>query len=334
MARLALTGDVMLGRRVGKTLAQRPPEDPWGDILEDLRAAEALMVNLECQIATSGRPEPGRVFHFRAPPEAIDVLQAAHIDLVTLANNHALDFGGVALEETLERLDDAGIEHVGAGSTVEDAWEPCRLSVDDLTVGVVAFTDNVPAWDIEKRQPGLAFCPVDPQGATYERLVEEVRGLARACDVTIVTAHWGPNMRRRPPTSFQAVARGLVDAGADLFWGHSAHLFQGIELRERGVILYDAGDFLDDYRRDPDEHNERSFLFEVELSEHAVGPVHLLPVEIDPRACRVGRADEESATWTVDRMQELCEPFGTRLVPGDREGWWQATRAPRGDGDG
>jgi len=313
MAEIALGGDVMLGRKVGTRLADRPPRATWAAIGERMRAADTTMVNLECVVAEQGTPQPGVRFHFQAPPAAVDALQAAGVDLVSQANNHALDMGPAALAESLERLEAAGIATVGAGDSSEQAWRPARLTVDGLDVAVTAFTDNRPAWDVERRQPGLADVEVDPEGPGYAFLEREVRGLSREADLVVVSAHWGPNMRREPPAAFRRFARGLVDAGADVFWGHSAHLFQAVEPRDRGVILYDTGDLVDDYRRDPDEHNEISFLFLVEAGPRGVRRVELVPTRIDPREGVVDRADASARSFALSRMRELCEPFGTEL---------------------
>lgn len=317
MPTLALTGDVMLGRKVAEAIAERPPEHVWGSALPRLRAAEGLVVNLECVIADGGEPQPGRTFHFRTPPEAVEVLGTAGVDAVSLANNHVLDFGDEALEETIDRLDQAGIEHAGAGRTVDEAWAPARFRVGDQTVGLLAFTDNVPSWSVERRRPGVLYAEIDPQGAQLEAIEREVSTLAQEVDVTIVGPHWGPNMRRQPPEVFQEVAHGLLDAGADILWGHSAHLFQAVERHEDGVVLYDTGDFVDDYRIDPEEHNEISFLFEVHLAGGRVGSVELVPVRIDPRARQVNLADASAASWARERMRELCDPFGTELEATD-----------------
>lgn len=315
MPRLALTGDVMLGRNVADAIREHGPAHPWGeDVLERLEAAEGVGVNLECVIAERGTPDPDRTFNFRAPPAAVETLSRAHVDVATLANNHVLDFGPEALEETWARLDDAGIAHTGSGPRAELAWRPARVDVAGQDVVVLAFTDNVRAWDVERRRPGVAWARVDPDSAGIQRLAEAVRGLARSSDLVVVSAHWGPNMRRTPPERFRTVARGLIEAGADIFWGHSAHLFQAVERHQGGVILYDTGDFVDDYRIDPDEHNEISFLFELSVHRGRVGAVELVPVRIDPTACRVEIADASAAGFAHERMASLCEPFGTELV--------------------
>ncbi len=308
---IALGGDVMLGRKVGAKLGDRPPSATWGRVGEVFCEADAAMVNLECVIAEAGSPAPGRTFHFQAPPAAVDVLQAADIDAVSLANNHVLDMGSVALEESLERLGEAGIQTVGAGRDLEEAWRPIQLEADELELAVIAFTDNTPEWDIARRQPGLAYATVDPDSSGFTDLAREIEGLARENDLVIASAHWGPNMRRRPPPRFRRFARGLIDAGADVFWGHSAHLFQAVEPYGDGLILYDTGDLVDDYRIDSTEHNEISFVFLVHAGPRRVHRVELAPVQIDPRACCVDLADASARSFAFSRMMELCEEIDT-----------------------
>jgi capsule synthesis protein PGA_cap len=118
--RIALTGDVMLGRLVDEYVIRNPalpPQTIWGEVLPLLLAADGRFINLECVIGTDGRPwrQESKAFHFRADPRAIEALQAARIDCVTLANNHSLDFGADVLLECFALLDQAGIRHAGAG---------------------------------------------------------------------------------------------------------------------------------------------------------------------------------------------------------------------------
>jgi poly-gamma-glutamate synthesis protein (capsule biosynthesis protein) len=117
-------------------------------------------------------------------------------------------------------------------------------------------------------------------------------------------------MVEAPPEPFREFARWLLDRGVDVVHGHSAHVFQGIEVYRGRPILYDTGDFVDDYAVDPDRRNDRSFLFEVATS--ATGePVELRlrPTEIDD--CSVRRARDDAAAWSRDRMRALSAPFGT-----------------------
>src|SRR5918994_849177 len=131
---LALVGDVMLGRRVNEALGDMPPEEPWGDALPVLDAADLRVVNLECAITTHDRRwnRTPKTFHFRADPSrAVGVLRAARIDACSLANNHTMDFEEAGLLDTLEHLDAAGIRHAGAGRDLEEAARPVVLDAPD-----------------------------------------------------------------------------------------------------------------------------------------------------------------------------------------------------------
>src|SRR5207245_7714512 len=124
MVRIALAGDTMLGRLVAERLETEPPSALFApELVEITHEADAFVLNLECCISERGEPwpAPGKPFFFRAPPRAAEVLADAGVDCVTLANNHALDFGEPALLDTFSHLQDAGISWVGAGATLSDA---------------------------------------------------------------------------------------------------------------------------------------------------------------------------------------------------------------------
>src|ERR671919_2032938 len=116
--KLGLAGDTMLGRKVAGAIAEKGPASLVGeDVVGIAREADLLVLNLECCISDRGErwPDPAKPFFFRAPPAAVDLLNHLGVDCVTLANNHALDFGDEGLEDTLAHLDAAGNAHVGAG---------------------------------------------------------------------------------------------------------------------------------------------------------------------------------------------------------------------------
>lgn len=148
MIRLGLCGDVMLGRLVDRYVLADPAIDPafvWGDTLPLWKAVDLRFVNLECVIASGGDPWIPKVFHFRARPRAVEALRAAGIDLVTLANNHILDFGYPALRECLSLLRQASIQWAGAGETADAAAAPAVVAAGGTTAAVVAVADGEPA---------------------------------------------------------------------------------------------------------------------------------------------------------------------------------------------
>lgn len=311
---LACLGDVMLARGVSETLARCEPAELWGDLLPVLAAADLRLANLECCISDSGRPfDPPRVFSFRAIPKAIDVLRVARIDVVTLANNHSLDWGPEALLDTLGRLERAGIAHVGAGATLDDAARPVVLDAPDGTrVGVVAFADHYLEYAATPSRPGTCVIEIDRSNVPRViRLVELAR--AMGADRVVVTAHWGPNMRTHPTAAFRDFARAVMDGGADAWFGHSAHILQGVEFHHGRPIVYDGGDFLDDYAVDPELRNDRSLLWTLRVADRVA--VEACPVQLE--FARTTLARGETFGWTEDRLAELCAEMGTAVRRAD-----------------
>lgn len=306
---LALAGDVMLGRGVRPSLHSMKADEPWGDVLPLLHAADVRIVNLECAITDRRRrwqPTP-KVFYFRGDIRALDVLRAARIDGCSLANNHTLDFEVEGLLDTLHHLDSAGIRHAGAGRNREEAERPALLPQG---VGLVAFTDNEAPFAAGPDRPGTAFIEVgDAALAPAGAAIDAAR--AAGARTVVFSIHWGPNMRLRPPPHFRRFARAVIDRGADVFYGHSAHVPQGVEVYRGRPILYDTGDFLDDYAVDEELRNDLSFLFLVCLRDGVPCELRLEPVHLG--YAHVHRARGRERDRLLRREIELSEELGTRL---------------------
>lgn len=307
MSTLALGGDVMLGRFVDVTLNERGPRYVWGDVLPLLHSVDLRLVNLECALTRHAGRWGEKAFYFRADPNnGVAALQLAKIDCVALANNHVLDYGEAGLRETIRVLDDAAIARAGAGEDERQARAPTLLAARDARVAVVSFADHPAEWAAGARTPGINYVRLENGVAQ----VRETLAAARAeADIVVASFHWGPNMRARPSEAFRAFARAVVDAGADVFWGHSAHVVQGVELRGGRVILYDAGDLLDDYAVDADLRNDRSALFLVRLRGRVIERVEIVPVRIHEE--QVNLAVGEDREWFASRFRELCRELGT-----------------------
>ena len=316
MTTLALTGDVMLGRGVNETLGAARPEEPWGDVLPLLGSADLRIINLECAITAHKRPwsRTPKVFHFRADPLAASrVLEAARIDACSLANNHTLDFEERGLLDTLTHLDTAGIRHAGAG---RDGGEAARPALLDGGVALVAFTDNEPPFAAGPGKPGTNYLPVSVESEVLRRVGEAIGAAREAGARTVVFSnHWGPNMVERPREVFRRFARAVVDLGADLYYGHSAHVFQGVEIYRGKPILYDTGDFIDDYAVDPRLRNDRSFLFRVSVEAGALERLELFPVSLPYARVELARGAEREAI--LDRMVGLSAEMGTAFDRGE-----------------
>lgn len=314
MTRLMLTGDVMLGRLVDRYVLSDRAADPafvWGDVLPLLRGADLRLVNLECVIATGGDPWVPKVFHFRAGPRAIDTLRRAGIDLVSVANNHVLDYGHAALMECLALLRTGGVTYTGAGRDALEAGAPAVVQAASSRIAVVAMADGEPGWEAADARPGINRIEYNAHGLTESHRTRIASALARGrdgADVVIASAHVGPNWGA-PTPEMRALAHQVIDLGADLFWGHSNHTVQGIEIYGGRPICYACGDFVDDYAVDPVERNDLSCLFEVQVDAARVRRIALHPVRIAD--LHVSVAAHEDARWVHEWMRDRLSAFGT-----------------------
>jgi len=318
MITLALVGDVMLGRGVDEALKDYGrPEEPWGDALPVLDAADLRLINLECAITTHDRPwnRTPKTFHFRADPSrAVGVLRAARIDACSLANNHTMDFEEVGLLDTLVHLDAAGIRHAGAGRNLEEAARPVVLDAPDAEkVALLAFTDNEPPFAAGVARPGTNYLPTSLEPEVLNRVEAAIAGAREAgADTILFSEHWGPNMRERPRGLFRRFAHAVVDRGADVYYGHSAHVFQGVEIYRGKPILYDTGDFIDDYAVDARLRNDRSFVFRVSVEGGALRRLELIPVVLSYARTELAAGEEREEI--LARMKRLSAEMGTRLL--------------------
>jgi poly-gamma-glutamate capsule biosynthesis protein CapA/YwtB (metallophosphatase superfamily) len=290
--RLALAGDTMLGRGVADELAKRPPETLVAtEVAELMRAADYCVVNLECCISERGEPIP-KAFNFRAPPQAVETLVHLGVDCVLLANNHALDYGIEALLDTFEHLREAGIRWAGAGENLEQARAPVVLE----GLPIVAFCDHAAGSAAGCHRPGIAYA--DLRDGLPDWLLGSSSG-------ALVCPHWGPNMTPAPLRYVRAAARRMCDAGAALVAGTSAHVFQGVE----GHVLYDLGDFIDDYAVHPQLRNDHGLLIFVDLEPDGLRRIEGVPIRLEYAYTRLARGEE--ADWIRRRFGEACAALGT-----------------------
>ena len=317
--KLLFVGDVMLGRLVNQALKARPPEYPWGNTLDVFRSADVRFCNLECSLSDRGvrRSPETKAFHFRSDARNVEVLKRAGIDAVSLANNHILDFDETALTDTLDILDRNRICHAGAGRNAAGASAPAVLRIGDKTIAFFAFTDNEPGWKASEGRPGIHSLPTDPDDRDVKRFRSLVEQAREKEDLIVVSAHWGPNWGRKVPEEHAALAHCLVDSGADVVFGHSAHVFRAVEIYRDRPILYSTGDFVDDYAVDRIERNDESFVFLVELGEGEETRVVLYPTTI--REFQANLAEGARARTIAEKMQSHCRSWNTTSSWGPAE---------------
>ena len=311
--RLLLVGDVMLGRLVNQAMLGRPPGWVWQDTLTLFESADWRACNLECVLTHRRRPAHlSKAFHFRSDPGNIRALTAAGFNAVSIANNHVLDFGSEALLEMIARLDACGIRHAGAGRDIAEASRPAVSHVGGVRIGLLAATDNEPAWAASEDKPGVFHVPASDGSAMKKGcLVPAVEDARRQVDLLIVSMHWGPNRGWDPPLGHRSLADTLIEAGADVVYGHSAHVFRGIEIKRGRPVIYSAGDFVDDYAVDDYERNDWTLVLVVETQGRRLVHLRLRPALIS--GCRTRLAEGAEAEPILHKAAELCKAEGTNV---------------------
>jgi poly-gamma-glutamate synthesis protein (capsule biosynthesis protein) len=317
--RLVLAGDVMLGRLAGEAMLREGADYPLRAVSALLRGADLAIANLECAISEPAERWHGvpKTFYFRAPPAAGQALADAGIGLVSLANNHILDYGVQGLLDTLRILDAHGIAHAGAGADLSAALAPAIVERQGMRIGMAAFCDHQDDFAAGEHRPGMAWLGLDDEAAAIEAFARALAPLrAQGVRWPILSLHWGPNMVTEPCPQQRRLARAAIEVGWNIVYGHSAHVFQGVEWYAGCPILYAAGDLVDDYALDPAFRNDHQLLFALELGKETVERVVMQPLFI--HRCRVQMADEVQGEWILARMGERCRELGaeTRVKDG------------------
>jgi poly-gamma-glutamate synthesis protein (capsule biosynthesis protein) len=240
--RVILVGDIMLDRGVEYMVEKEGSGNfkfPFWKIADYLEKADVLFGNLESPISDKGE-KIGSIYSFRTEPEAIDGLTFAGFDVLSVANNHAFDYGWEALEDTLRRLKEAGIDYIGIDSPV--IKEVNGSTGSPLRIAFLAYTNlGLPSW-------GIGWADWN----NLEEIKKEIQETKQKADILIVSLHAGEEYQKTPNQFQIDFAKMAVDAGADLVVGHHSHVIQPNEeypstnSGQVGYIFYGLGNFVFD----------------------------------------------------------------------------------------
>jgi poly-gamma-glutamate synthesis protein (capsule biosynthesis protein) len=238
---LAFGGDVHFEGTPGVELASDPAL-VMASIAPVLRRADLAVVNLETAVTMGGRAT-AKQFVFRTPPSAFAALRAGGVDVASMANNHGMDFGEAGLRDSLAAARRYRFPVIGIGLNAKQAYEPFRRTINGQRIAVIGATqviddELISAWSAGLHKPGLASAKDVP------RLVQEVRAARRTSDTVVVFLHWGVELAQCPSAVQRALARQLVDAGADVVVGGHAHRVQGAGRMGRALVDYGLGNFV------------------------------------------------------------------------------------------
>ncbi len=238
------------------------------DLLSEMDAVDIMMLNNEFAYSTRGTKEEDKSYTFRAHPKRVEILQKMSVDIVSLANNHALDYGPDALLDTFDTLDSAGIEYVGAGDNFNRAKAPIYYRVGNKTISYVAASHVIFAmdWYATEDRPGMI--------GTYDPtiLLESIEVAKSNSDYVAVFVHWGVERNSMPESYQKNLAKKYIDAGADIVIGCHPHVMQGIELYKGKPIAYSLGNYWFN------KSTNRSGMLKVYLNPDGTLKAQLLPV--------------------------------------------------------
>ncbi|MEJ2605449.1 MAG: CapA family protein [Anaerolineales bacterium] len=288
---LVAVGDVMLDRRIGERIANGNPIFPFELVFDFLSTADVTVGNLECAMGEQGAPVD-KGYTFRAPAEAARSFAIAGFDLLSLANNHAMDYGPEALLDAISLLEKNHVQSVGAGEDAAAAAAPVILTANGTNIAFLSYVDvpvevrgfDARSWTATQNQPGVSWA--DP-----EQMRADIAAVRPLADIIVVLLHSGYEYVVQPSLPQVTAAHTAIDAGADLVLGHHAHVLQGIEFYNQGVIVYGLGNFVFD-----DGDIYQTALLNVWLDSGGVREIEVVPMMLTdegrPRLATAEEADE------------------------------------------
>ncbi len=212
------------------------------DVIEEMKSADIMMLNNEFPYSNAGTPTEGKQFTFRADPSYVSYLHDLGVDIVSLANNHAYDYGEEAFLDTMSTLKAAGIPYVGAGANEQEAMRPVYYIINDMKIAFVSATqiekaDYPDTKGAEGDSPGVFRC------WDGEKLLQVVAEAKENSDFVIVYVHWGTESQEETDWAQDKQAPELVEAGADIIIGSHPHILQKIDVIKGVPVVYSLGNF-------------------------------------------------------------------------------------------
>lgn len=306
---LAAVGDIMLGRTLGSAILNGRLEYPFANVAPLLQNADLTIGNLESALGDTGQPAD-KSYTFQAPPAAAQSLALAGFDLVSLANNHALDFGPESLLQGIELLNGQNIAAVGAGANAAAAYAPTILEVRGLRLAFLAYV-NVPvegrppyfdtqSWTATENGPGLAW-------ATAEQIRADVGLIRPEVDHVIVSLHSGHEYVAEITPLQQELGHAAIEAGASMVIGHHAHILQGIEFYQGGVIVYGLANFAFTIEGPPE-----TAILQAWLDQSQVRQIALVPAFVE---LNLGGQPRLAESWEAPAILQQIYALTTPLNP-------------------
>lgn len=315
---LTANGDLMLSRRVAVAMTENGTYYPFEQMAPLLKKSDLTFGNLETSLSRRGTPIPGKGIWFRSDPAVAGALKEAGYDVLSIANNHILDYDSPALLDTLEFLREQGIDPVGGGRDLDEAVQPVIKEVKGQKIAFIAATEMADIFWSYQYPRTFEARPDIPgvQKFDVDELVNTVSSLRDQVDTIVVSLHWGTEYSDYPEEYQKEAAHRLVDAGAKLVIGHHPHCLQGVEMYNGSFIAYSLGNFVYDKQRRP--KCQETVLIKTFFQGKELERVELYPVMISYEQPRTAQRDD--ADRILQKMKKLSLDLDTSLDIKDEKG--------------
>jgi len=236
---ISYAGDAMMDWSVKQTMEQKGVNYPFKEITPAIKKADFSIVNIETAITTKGTPYP-KQFNFRSNPSSIKGLKQAGFDLVSLANNHSMDYGTEGLVDTMDYLKQQNLPYIGAGADDKEAYQAFHKKINGKIISFLAFSRVLPdgVWFSGPNKIGIANA--------YEenKVIKTIEREQKVADYVFIYIHWGIEKNNQPEEYQRVLAKKMINAGADAIIGSHPHVLQGFEYYKGKPIAYSIGNFL------------------------------------------------------------------------------------------
>jgi poly-gamma-glutamate capsule biosynthesis protein CapA/YwtB (metallophosphatase superfamily) len=272
---ISIVGDMLMDSSVRGQIDRNGVEFPWEYVKEYFKNDNLTIGNLETSITIAGTKWPDKQYNFRSDPKNLKAMKEAGIEVVSLANNHSLDYGYDGFLDTLNHLDKAKINRVGGGKNKKEALEGIIIEENGINIGVLSFSRIVPNvdWYATSKRSGI----VGAYDCHIKEVLERVTEMKDKADILVLSIHWGVELSNTPRNEEIEFAKKLIDAGVDIVMGHHPHVLQGIEIYNGKPIFYSLGNFIFGSK---DEITANTMIAQINLKDKDIDNIKIIPCQI------------------------------------------------------
>jgi poly-gamma-glutamate capsule biosynthesis protein CapA/YwtB (metallophosphatase superfamily) len=310
--KIVAVGDIMLGRGVGNRIEKHSDgyKKAFSEVSHILKSGDVVFGNLESPITSRTKSlSKEKKIILKANPSSIEALKTGGFNLISLANNHMMDYYAEGMFDTMDILEENGILYSGTGINLEAARKPAIIEIDGNSFGLLSYSDMVNY--VYAGNPNISYRATDDKSGIVPResdlVLQDVQDLRDKVDILAVSLHWGVEESFVITTEQKEFARELIDNGVDIILGHHPHQFQGIEIYKGKPIFYSLGNFLFD-QNDPE--NMESFIVQIEYTDLKPSSISAIPVRIVDKI-RVVKQTGNEAKNILERQIKLCNDLNT-----------------------